>query len=391
MNLNRPHRRLNLLTGQSVLVSPQRARRPWLGQVEKTPPENLPPYDPTCYLCPGNARTSGKLNPAYTSTYVFPNDFQALLPPDTVAFEPPQAGLFTAQAEVGECRVVCFHPRHDLCLPLLTQPEIEAVVRTWTEQTVDLGQKDWVGYVQVFENKGAMMGASNPHPHSQVWATGHVPNEPALELAQQDRYLHEHGSCLLCDYLEAERQDGSRILFANQHFTALVPFWAIWPFEVMLLAHRHVGSLPKLTPGEASDLADIIRQVTTRYDNLFEVSFPYSMGFHQTPTDGAAYPGWHLHAHYYPPLLRSATVRKFMVGFELLGMPQRDITAEQAAERLRALSSRALPQRLNGEVKNTARRIRILPLILLAVLSTLPLCPFNRFSVGLVGPDPGPG
>ncbi len=338
MDFDRPHRRLNLLTGQWVLVSPQRARRPWLGQVEKAPPENLPAYDPACYLCPGNARTSGKVNPDYTATYVFPNDFQALLPPDAAAAEPPQGGLFTVEPEVGECRVICFHPRHDLSLPLLTQAEIEEVVRTWTEQTVDLGQKDWVGYVQVFENKGAMMGASNPHPHSQVWATGRIPNEPAVELVQQEKYLHEHGSCLLCDYLEAERVDGSRIVASNEHFTALVPFWAVWPFEVMLIAHRHVGSLPELTPAEASGLADIVKQVTTRYDNLFEVSFPYSMGFHQTPTGGGSYPGWHLHAHYYPPLLRSAAVRKFMVGFELLGMPQRDITAEQAAARLRELS-----------------------------------------------------
>ncbi len=338
MNFDRPHRRLNLLTGQWVLVSPQRATRPWLGQVEKTPPVNLPAYDATCYLCPGNSRTSGAINPNYTTTYVFPNDFQALLPPEDAGSALLQNDLFNAEPEAGECRVLCFHPRHDLSLPLLSQSEVETVVRTWTEQTVDLGQKDWVGYVQVFENKGAMMGASNPHPHSQVWATGHIPNEPAIELVQMQKYQQEHGSCLLCDYLEAERKDGSRIVASNDEFTALVPFWAVWPFEVMLVAHRHAGSLPDLTGPEVSGLADIVRQLTIRYDNLFEVSFPYSMGFHQTPTDGRLYPAHHLHAHYYPPLLRSATVRKFMVGFELLGMPQRDITAEQAAARLRELS-----------------------------------------------------
>ncbi len=337
MDFDRPHRRLNLLTGQWVLVSPQRAKRPWLGQVEKTPPENLPAYDPNCYLCPGNTRTSGATNPNYIATYTFLNDFQALLPPGEAAGETGSGGLFTAEPEVGECRVVCFHPRHDLSLPLLAQAEVETVVCTWTEQTVELGQKDWVGYVQVFENKGAMMGASNPHPHSQIWATGHIPNQPAVELVQQEEYSRQHNACLLCDYLAAERADGSRIVAANDHFTALVPFWAVWPFEIMLVAHRHTGSLPELSRFEASALADIIRQVTTRYDNLFEVSFPYSMGFHQTPTDGQPYPFHHLHAHYYPPLLRSATVRKFMVGFELLGMPQRDITAEQAASRLRSL------------------------------------------------------
>ncbi len=338
MDFDRPHRRLNLLTGQWVLVSPQRATRPWLGQVEKTPPANLPAYDPACYLCPGNTRAGGAVNPNYTATYVFPNDFQALLPPDPDSAGYAQGGLFTAESEVGECRVVCFHPRHDLSLPLLSQSEVETVVRAWIEQTVDLGAKEWVGYVQVFENKGAMMGASNPHPHSQVWATGRIPNEAAAELVQTEKYFAEHGSCLLCDYLEAERRDGSRIVAANDSFTALVPFWAIWPFELMLVAHRHVGSLPELTDVESAALADIIRQVTTRYDNLFEVSFPYSMGFHQTPSDGSLYPHHHLHAHYLPPLLRSATVRKFMVGFELLGMPQRDITAEQAAARLRELS-----------------------------------------------------
>ncbi|GAP07136.1 MAG TPA: UDP-glucose--hexose-1-phosphate uridylyltransferase [Anaerolinea thermolimosa] len=339
MNFDRPHRRLNLLTGQWVLVSPHRAKRPWLGQVEKVPPENLPQYDPTCYLCPGNKRSVGVVNPPYTGTFVFDNDFAALLTPEENGDDQRTTGLFVAEEENGICRVICFSPRHDLSIPEMTQEEVEAVVRTWSDQTLDLGQKDFIQYVQVFENKGAMMGASNPHPHSQIWATGHIPNEPATELERQAVYLAEHGSCLLCDYLEAERRSGERIIAVNDDFTAVVPFWAIWPFEVLVLANHHIASMPDLSPRQVSGLADILRQVTTRYDNLFEISFPYSMGFHQAPFDGKPHPEQHFHAHYYPPLLRSATVRKFMVGFEMLGMPQRDLTPETAAQRLRELPS----------------------------------------------------
>lgn len=339
MNFDRPHRRLNLLTGQWVLVSPHRAKRPWQGQVEKTQAQALPQYDPTCYLCPGNTRNTGQQNPPYTATYVFDNDFAALLPPVEGLFEQSDGGLFTAEPETGLCRVVCFSPRHDLTLAEMELEDVEAVVRTWTEQTLDLGSKDFIQYVQVFENRGATMGASNPHPHSQIWTTGHIPNEPAMELDRQSEYMQEHGTCLLCDYIAAERQNGERVVASNETFTAVVPFWAVWPFEILLAPHRHAASLADLTPAEVTGLADIMRQVTTRYDNLFEVSFPYSMGFHQAPTDGHEYPAQHLHAHYYPPLLRSATVRKFMVGFEMLGMPQRDITPETAAARLREQSS----------------------------------------------------
>lgn len=352
MNLNAPHRRYNPLTREWVLVSPHRARRPWLGQVEKVPPEDLPQYDPTCYLCPGNARAGGLRNPDYTQTYVFDNDFSALLRPgqleeqvEASAGQGPAAPglnlpspLFVAEPAYGVTRVVCFSPRHDLSLPELDQPEVEAVIRTWTAQTRELSELDFISYVQVFENKGAMMGASNPHPHSQIWATSQIPNEPAQELAAQEDYAREHEQCLLCNYLEAERRSGERIVVTNEHFTALVPFWAIWPFETLVIAHRHAGSLADLTPAEVSALADLMRRLTARYDNLFEISFPYSMGFHQTPSDGRSYPFAHLHAHYYPPLLRSATVRKFMVGFEMLGMPQRDLAPETAAERLRSLS-----------------------------------------------------
>jgi UDPglucose--hexose-1-phosphate uridylyltransferase len=336
-----PHRRFNPLIGDWVLVSPHRARRPWLGQTEKSAPESLPQYDPTCYLCPRNHRAGDKQNPDYTGTFVFENDFAALLP-DSSADEPAMTAapgsLLVAEPERGLCRVICFSPRHDLSLPELSLPEIEDVLAAWTQQTSDLGAKEFIRYVQVFENKGAMMGASNPHPHSQVWASGHIPNEPAKELDRQTRYFNETGRTLLADYLAEEVRQKERIIAANDHFTALVPFWAIWPFEVLIIAHRDSPRLADLTSAEVSGLADLFKQVTTRYDNLFEVSFPYSMGFHQAPFDGQPHPEWTLHAHFYPPLLRSASVRKFMVGFELLAMPQRDITGETAAARLREVS-----------------------------------------------------
>ena len=332
-----PHRRFNPLTGEWVLVSPHRAKRPWLGQVEKTPSENLLQYDPTCYLCPRNERAGGVKNPDYASTFVFNNDFAALLPDEapTPASDHP---LLASVSERGLCRVVCFSPRHDLTLPELEQSAIEDIIRMWTEQTAELGAKDFIQYVQVFENKGALMGCSNPHPHSQIWANEHIPNEPAKELETQQAYFDEHRRTLLADYLDEERKRQERILFSNDHFTALVPYWAIWPFETLLVAHRNVPYLTELTAAEVKALAEIMKQVTTRYDNLFEISFPYSMGFHQAPFDNQPHPEWTLHAHFYPPLLRSATVRKFMVGYEMLAMPQRDITPEMAADRLRSLS-----------------------------------------------------
>ncbi len=349
VNLDLPHRRYNPLTREWVLVSPHRARRPWLGQVEKTPPENLPAYDPACYLCPGNLRANGKRNPEYTSTFVFDNDFPALLIPsqDMGSGEigdpnlPPEPGrneIFRSLPEYGITRVVCFSPRHDLTLPELEQPQVEAVVRAWSEQTRELSRRDFVAYVQVFENKGAMMGCSNPHPHSQIWATNLVPNEPAKEIQALEHYHQQNGSCMLCDYLAEEQSRGERLVTSNAYFSALVPFWAVWPFEIILVSQRHVGSLTDLKGDEISGLADILRRVTARYDNLFEISFPYSMGFHQAPVEQGDYPQCHLHAHFYPPLLRSATVRKFMVGYEMLAMPQRDLTPESAAQRLRSLS-----------------------------------------------------
>jgi len=332
-----PHRRFNPLSGEWVLVSPHRAKRPWLGQVEKTPIEDLPQYDPTCYLCPRNERAGGVKNPDYTSTFAFNNDFAALLP-DAVSSSILDHPLLASVPERGLCRVVCFSPRHDLTLPELDYASVENVITTWTEQTVDLSKNNFVKYVQVFENKGAMMGCSNPHPHSQVWATEHIPNEPAKELEHQKAYFKQHKRTLLSDYLAEEHKRQERILFSNEHFTALVPYWAVWPFEVIVVAHRNIAYLSELNSAEVSALAGILKRITTRYDNLFEISFPYSMGFHQAPFDHQPHPEWTLHAHFYPPLLRSATVRKFMVGYEMLAMPQRDITPEAAAERLRSRS-----------------------------------------------------
>ena len=338
MNLfTQPHRRYNPLTNEWILVSPHRTQRPWQGQVEKLPPERKPHYDPKCYLCPGNERAGGNRNPQYENTFVFQNDFSALLP------EPPsdaldQHGLLRAASERGLCRVICFSPRHDWTLPDMPLPDIRRVVDVWGEQTTELGAQNFIKYVQVFENKGEMMGCSNPHPHCQVWASERVPTEPAKELGSLSAYLDQHGTCLLCDYLALELKAGERIILQNEHFCALVPFWAVWPFETMVLARRHVGSLPDLADAERDALADLIKRLTTCYDNLFNISFPYSMGFHQSPTDGITHPETHLHAHYYPPLLRSATVRKFMVGYEMLGNPQRDLTAETAAARLREMS-----------------------------------------------------
>lgn len=336
MKSEHPHRRKNLLTGEWVFVSSHRTQRPWLGQIEIIPEEVLPDYDPDCYLCPGNRRASGATNPLYRETFVFDNDFSALYPPPgNQSDDWPSVYPFVAEKVNGLCRVVCFSPNHGRTLPELTQEQVQMVIQTWTEQTLDLGEKDFIQYVQIFENKGAMMGCSNPHPHSQIWATSHIPNEPALELILQERYFQENRCCLLCEYLSAEIKEAARIVAQNDHFTALVPYWAVWPFEILVISHRHLGALNHLKEEETAGLADIIRQVTTRYDNLFEISFPYSMGFHQTPADKRPYPGAHFHAHYYPPLLRSASIRKFMVGFEMLAMPQRDITPEAAAERLR--------------------------------------------------------
>jgi UDPglucose--hexose-1-phosphate uridylyltransferase len=326
-----------LLTGDWVLVSPHRTKRPWQGQVEKLPPDSLPAYDAKCYLCPGNERAGGVHNPIYTSTFAFDNDFASLLA-NTPRGEATMGEFFVTRAETGICRVLCFSPRHDLALPEMSRQEIRPVVDAWAEQIEDLGGRSEIVYVQIFENRGAMMGSSNPHPHGQIWGTSWVPQEAQKEHERQLAYAERSGSVLLVDYLAAELDAQERIIVENEAWAALVPYWATWPFETLLLPRRHVTELPALHDGERDALADILKRLLTRYDNLFETSFPYSMGWHGKPTDGREHAHWQLHAHFYPPLLRSATVRKFMVGFEMLGMPQRDITAEQAAARLKAPS-----------------------------------------------------
>ncbi len=334
-----PHRRYNPLTREWILVSPQRTQRPWLGKQEDSPAGMRPSYDPACYLCPGNARAGGVRNPEYSGTYVFENDFAALVP-DAPSGDIDHDGLLVARTESGICRVICFSPRHDLDMSRMDLPQIRQVIDVWAEQYRALRSVPWIRHVQIFENRGEMMGASNPHPHCQVWSNMTLPVEVRKEQHAFGAYRRDRGGCLLCRYLELEDEAGERIVAANDDFVALVPFWAVWPFETMVIGREHRSSLDQLNDSERNSLADIMKRLTTRYDNLFRTAFPYSMGIHQRPTDGRRRSEWHMHAHYYPPLLRSATVRKFMVGYELLANPQRDITAEAAAEKLRLLPDR---------------------------------------------------
>jgi len=331
------HRRFDPLKREWILVSPHRTKRPWQGQQEEANTKIPPTYDPECYLCPTNERAGGNKNPDYKHTFVFDNDFAALQT-DVPAGKINSGSLIVAESERGICRVLCFSPDHSLTLARMKTDDIKIVVDEWADQYQDLGGRDFISYVQIFENRGEMMGASNPHPHCQIWATQSLPNDPTKEINSQREYSDKHGICLLCDYLKLEREQAQRIVFENESFMVLVPFWAVWPFEVMIISKEHRLSIDEFSDSERTAFADTLRRLTTRYDNLFQTPFPYSMGFHQRPTDGGNYPFVHFHAHFYPPLLRSATVRKFMVGFELLGTPQRDITAESAAERLRALS-----------------------------------------------------
>lgn len=333
-----PHRRRNPLTGEWVLVSPHRTARPWQGQVEETANPPSEQYDPDCYLCPANLRAGGVRNPDYTDTFVFDNDYPALLPAVPTEADEPGDELLTAEPVRGVCRVVCYSPRHDQGLSDLTTDEIETVIATWADETVSLSELGWIRHVQIFENRGEMMGASNPHPHGQIWAEDAVPVEAAAEAHHQADYWQRTRSCLLCDYQAFEEGDGTRVVFRNEQVLVVVPFWAVWPFELLVLPRRHVADLPALDGVARAGMAIALKAVLGAYDRVFDTPFPYSMGFHQRPCGGDIR-SHHLHAHFYPPLLRSAKVQKFMVGYEMLAQPQRDITAEAAAERLTSLVS----------------------------------------------------
>jgi UDPglucose--hexose-1-phosphate uridylyltransferase len=331
--VSHPHRRTDPLSGRHVLVSPHRALRPWLGQTDAPDDAVLPSHDPECYLCPRNDRVGGIANPDYVGAYVFENDFPALLS-DTPA--PPVASdpLFETAPATGTSRVICFSPDHSATLPRLSAHAMRDVVDTWCEQTEELGQ-DHI-WVQLFENKGAMMGCSNPHPHGQVWAINYLPDEVEREDARQRAYYAEHSRAMLLDVAEREIELQERIVVHNDLWLAIVPFWASWPFETLLLPRFAVARMPELSEESRTALAEIVQSLTRTYDNLFNTSFPYSMGWHGAPFDGRSAEGCQLHAHFYPPLLRSASIRKFMVGYEMMTEAQRDLTPEQAAERLRA-------------------------------------------------------
>lgn len=331
-----PHRRYNPLTGEWILVSPHRAKRPWQGQQEEVPKEERPAYDPSCYLCPTNERASGDHNPDYKSTYAFDNDFAALQP-GTPSGSFTRGDLLRAESERGICKVICFSPRHDLTLPDMEVEDIRKVVDLWQQEYQELGMLDFINHVQIFENKGQAMGASNPHPHGQIWAQSSIPAGPAKETQHQAAYFNQHQRSLLQDYLAIELEEKTRIIYENHQFVVLVPFWAVWPFETMILPRRHFQHIGQMDDADKDAFADAIKRLTMAYDRVFNISFPYSSGIHQSPTDGQEYPGWHLHMHFYPPLLRSATVKKFMVGYEMMGDPQRDITPETSAERLKSL------------------------------------------------------
>lgn len=332
-----PHRRYNPLTGEWVLVSPHRTKRPWQGKVEPAAPVTSVMHDSSCYLCPGNRRAGGKENPGYSDTYVFINDYSALLE-EIPSADINDGELFQSVSERGICKVICFSPRHDLTIALMAKNAIRKVIDTWIAEFLSIGSNDFINYVQIFENRGEIMGASNPHPHGQIWANEHIPYIPSMEDRKQKRHYEKNGITLLEEYLEKELEKRDRLIFENNSFVALVPFWAVWPYETMILPRRHMSGIDEMTAEERDDLADALKSMTVKFDNVFKTSFPYSMGIHQRPTDGKNYDYWQFHIHFLPPLLRSATVKKFMVGYELLANPQRDITAEKSAGILRQQS-----------------------------------------------------
>ncbi len=333
-----PHRRFNPLINEWVLVSPHRAKRPWQGQKETIAADDRPEYDPECYLCPGNVRANGEVNPQYTKSFVFENDFAALKQEEIEFKESQDETFFRAKPERGISRVVCFSPKHNITLPEMDLPTIEDIIHTWQKEYISLGNIDYINYVQIFENKGSVMGCSNPHPHGQIWAQSSLPTQIEKTQNSLKAYFDKKGSNLLLDYLAKELEAKERVVIENEHFVALVPFWAIWPFETLIVCKRHVTKITDFNADEVAAYALILKQLTSKYDNLFETSFPYSSGIHQAPTDGKDHPEWLFHMHFYPPLLRSATVKKFMVGYEMMGESQRDITAEKSAETLRNCS-----------------------------------------------------
>jgi UDPglucose--hexose-1-phosphate uridylyltransferase len=331
-----PHRRKNILSGDWVLVSPHRTNRPWQGELSVVPDETRRPYEPGCYLCPGNKRANGEINPHYTSTFVFTNDFSALLE-DVPSGKQSRNNLLVRKTEKGICRVVNFSPRHDLTLAEMKEGEIEEVITVWQYEFNSIGSHPGINYVQIFENKGSLMGNSNPHPHGQIWAQESIPMEPLKELRQFTSYFKKNKRSLLSDYLKLERRMNERIVYENNSFVVLVPFWAVWPYETIIISKRKIPDILHLKESEKREFANALSVVTIKYDNLFKTSFPYSSGLHQAPTDGKNHNEWHFHMHFYPPLLRSASIKKFMVGYELLAEPQRDITPEYSAKVLREL------------------------------------------------------
>ena len=334
--LNNSNRRLNILTGEWVLVSPHRWKRPWLGKEEESSKVNLPDYEPDCYLCPGNERAGGIRNPDYKKTFVFDNDFSAMRS-DVQSSVLNNNELLVAEAESGICRVVCFSPHHNLTLSEMKTQDIRLVVDVWINQFTELGDREDINYVQIFENKGEIMGCSNPHPHGQIWANKTVPVEPAKETLRMQNYLEQKKTCILCDYLYIELKEKERVVVENDDFVVIVPFWAVWPFETIIISRRHFKDLIAFREDEKNSFADILKKISVVYDKVFNVSFPYSAGIHQAPTDGGEHSDWHFHYHFYPPLLRSATVKKFMVGYEMLCNPQRDLPPEANAEKLRVI------------------------------------------------------
>ena len=336
-----PHRRYNPLTGEWVLVSPHRTQRPWQGQNETQNEDQRPEYDASCYLCPGNSRSGGQKNPAFDGTYVFTNDFSALLP-EAKELDLPDDPLFSASAESGICKVICFSPRHDLSVPYMDLDDVSAVVQVWIDEYKAFREMPNISYVQIFENKGSIMGCSNPHPHCQIWSSADLPLVVSQEQTSQRAYLEQHGQPMLVDYLNKELARKERVVYENDHFVVVVPFWAVWPFETMILPRKHYRSIAEFGEDEKVSFADAYKTLTLTYDHVFACEFPYTAGIHQAPATHENHDAWQVHMHFYPPLLRSATVKKFMVGYEMLATPQRDISAEAAAETLRQAYLRSL-------------------------------------------------